>query len=225
MHVRGDHGSDEKKGKKKKKGPLCYKCFNHGHIKKDYLELKKDEGTASVVIANRKDDSDSDGDLLTVSTEESCEVWLLDSASSFHVIPKKECFLSYTEVDNGSRAYLGDGSAYQVMGVGDIKFKMCDGQEVILKGVRHVPGLTRNLISLGRLHEEGWLYQAAPDKKTLSVMHGGETIMVGEKSGARQYKLQGSVVEGGVMDSDATVVVFCPEDGAAMGSASPDRLK
>src|SRR6266540_4171121 len=26
LHVRGDHGSDEKKGKKKK-GPLCYKCF------------------------------------------------------------------------------------------------------------------------------------------------------------------------------------------------------
>src|SRR6266542_1981251 len=66
LHVRGDHGLDEKKGKKKKKkGPLCYKCFNHGHIKKDYLELKKDEGTASVVIANRKDDSDSDGDILT----------------------------------------------------------------------------------------------------------------------------------------------------------------
>ena len=107
------------------------------------------------MIANRKDDLDSDGDLLTVSTEKSCEAWLLDSASSFHVTPKKECFLSYTEVDNGGRAYLGDGSGYQVIGVGDIKFKMCGGQEVILKGVRHVSGLTRNLISLGRLHEEG----------------------------------------------------------------------
>src|SRR6266542_6061568 len=158
LHVRGDHGSDEKRGKKKKKkkGPLCDKCFNHGHIKKDYPELKKGGGTASVVIANRKDDTDSDGDILTVSTEESCEAWLLDSASSFHETPKKECFLSYTEVDNDGRAYLGDGSTYQVIGVGDIKFKMCGGQEVILKWVRHVPGLTRNQISLGRLHEEGW---------------------------------------------------------------------
>ena len=91
MHVRGDPGSDEKKGKKKKKkGPLCYKCFNYGHIRKDCPELKKDGGTANVVIANRKDDSDSDGDLLTVSTEKSCEAWLLDSPSSFHATPKKE---------------------------------------------------------------------------------------------------------------------------------------
>ena len=142
MHVRGDHGSDEKKGKKKKKkGPLCYKCFNHGHIKKYCPKLKKGGGTASVVIANRKDDTDNDGDILMVSIEDSCEAWFLDSASSFHVTRKKECFLSYTEVNNGGRAYLG----YQVIGVGDIKFKMCGGQEVILKGVRHVPGLTRNL--------------------------------------------------------------------------------
>src|SRR6266498_89766 len=131
LHIRGDHGLDEKRGKKKKKGPLCYKCFNHGHIKKDYPKLKKGGGTASVVIANRKDDTDNDGDILTVSTEDSCEAWLLDSASSFHATPKKEYFSSYTEVDNGGCAYLGDGSGYQVIRVDDIKFKMCGGQEVI----------------------------------------------------------------------------------------------
>ena len=77
------------------------------------------------------------------------------------------------------------------MGAGDIKFKMCNGQEVILKGVKHVPGLKRNLISLGFLNEEGWLYQAAPNRRTLRVMHGGKTVMLGEKSGAHQYELKG----------------------------------
>ena len=42
--------------------------------------------------------------------------------------------------------------------MGDIKFKLYDGEEILLKGVKHVSGLTRNLISLGLLHEEGWLY-------------------------------------------------------------------
>jgi hypothetical protein len=70
--------------------------------------------------------------------------------------------------------------------------------------VKHVPGLRTNLISLGILHEEGRLYQAAPDKKTLRVMHGGKMIMVGEKSCAQQYKLKGSVVGGGVMDGNAS---------------------
>jgi len=105
----------------------------------------------------------------------------LDSASSFHATPKKEWFSSYIEEDGGL-AHLGDDSGYRIIGVGDIKFKMCDGREMLLKGVKHVPGLRRNLISLGLLHDEGWLYQAAPDKKTLRVMREGKTVMVGEKS-------------------------------------------
>ena len=33
-----------------------------------------------MVIAKKQDDSDSDGDVLTISSEKSCEVWLFDSA-------------------------------------------------------------------------------------------------------------------------------------------------
>ena len=63
------------------------------------------------------------------------------------------------------------------------------------------------------------MYQAAPDK-TLRVMHGGKTIMVGERSSAHQYKLKGSVVEGGVTDGNASRAVFCLGDGKAAGLAS-----
>ena len=34
------------------------------------------------------------------------------------------------------------------------------------------------------IHDEGWLYQAASDKKTLRVMQEGKAVMVGEKSSA-----------------------------------------
>ena len=54
-----------------------------GHKKAEYPELKKGGGTASVMIAKN-----SDGDVLTVSSEKSCKAWLLDSASSFHATPK-----------------------------------------------------------------------------------------------------------------------------------------
>ena len=83
-----------------------------------------------------------------------------------------------------------------------------------------MPRLQRNLISLGLLHDEGWLYQAAPDKKTLRIMRKGKTIMIGKKSSAHQYKLMGSVVESGVMDGNATVAVFCPKVDKAAGSVS-----
>ena len=131
----------------------------------------------------------------------------------------KEWFSSYIEEDGGL-AHLRDDSGYRIIGVGDIKFKMCDGREMLLKGVKHVPGLRRNLISLGLLHDEGWLYHAAPDKKTLRVMREDKTVMVGEKSSAHQYKLMGSVVEGGVMDGITTVTVFCSKVDKRAGSAS-----
>jgi hypothetical protein len=102
------------------------------------MELKKVGGTASVMIAEKQDESDSDGDVLTISSENSCEAWLLDLASSFHVTPKKERFSSYIEKDGGL-AHLEDDSGYRIIGVGDIKFKMCDGQEILLKSVKQVP--------------------------------------------------------------------------------------
>ena len=96
--VRRDQSGEDKKGNKKKKGSQCYKCKGWGHKKAECPELKTGGGTASVVIAKKLDDSDSDGDILTVSSEKSCEAWLLDSASSFHATPK-EWFSSYIEKD------------------------------------------------------------------------------------------------------------------------------
>ena len=79
-----------------------------GNIKKaEYPELKKGEGIVSVVIAKKKDDLDSEGDVLTISSEKSCEALLLDSASSFYATPKKKWFSSYIEKDGGL-AHLGD---------------------------------------------------------------------------------------------------------------------
>ena len=59
-----------------------------------------------------------------------------------------------------------------------------------------------------------------PNKKTLRVMRESKTAMIGENSSAHQYKLMGSVVEGGVMDGIAIVAVFCPKVFKAVGSTS-----
>jgi hypothetical protein len=51
-------------------------------------------------------------------------------------------------------------------------------------------------------------------------MHGGKTVMVGEKSCAHPYKLKGSVVGGGVMDRNGTMVVFYPTVGEVAVASS-----
>jgi hypothetical protein len=120
LMIRSDRSGGDKKGDKKKKGPQCYKCKEWGHKRAEYSELKKDSGTASVMIA-RQDDSDSNGDVLTVSSEKSCEeACLSDSASSFHVTSRKEWFLSYIEKED-DLVHLGDGSSYRIIRVGNIE--------------------------------------------------------------------------------------------------------
>ena len=46
-----------------------------------------------------------------------------------------------------------------IKGIGDIKLRMHDGLEKILKSVRYVPDLKRNLISLGELDKSGHSYK------------------------------------------------------------------
>uniref|UniRef100_A0A453RW19 CCHC-type domain-containing protein n=1 Tax=Aegilops tauschii subsp. strangulata TaxID=200361 RepID=A0A453RW19_AEGTS len=177
----------EEAEKKKKKKVQCYRCKDWGHIKRECPELK---GGASANAATRGDDSDSSSDVLVVSNRRStkAEAWMLDSACSFHATPNREWFSSYKSGEFGL-AYVGDDTGYRVAGVGDIKIKMFDGVERMLRGVRHVPGLKRNLISLGVLHDGGMEFRCDRDTKIMEIMEDGVTVMIGERTASHLYKL------------------------------------
>ena len=102
-------------------------------MRKDYPELN---GGASANKATHGDDSDSSSDVLVVSDRRSTksEAWMLDSACSFHATPNREWFSSYKSGEFGL-AYVGDDTGYRVAGVGDIKIKMFDRVERMLRGV------------------------------------------------------------------------------------------
>jgi len=210
-------------GKNKKKKVQCHKCKKWGHIKKDCPDLK--DGS-SANIATHGDDSDSSGDVLLVSNRRSTkgEAWMLDSASSFHATPNREWFSSYKsgELDT---AYLGDDTGYRVAGVGDVKIKMFDGVERVLRGVRHVPGLRRNLISLGVLHDGGMVFRCDRDRKTMRIMEDEVTVMTGERTTSHLYKLRGSTIAGGGIVSGVAGVaaVFHGGGGSAADSSSSSR--
>ena len=48
-----------------------------------------------------------------------------------------------------------DGSALDVVGMGDIRILLPNGSVWLLEKVRHIPELRRNLISVGQLDDEG----------------------------------------------------------------------
>lgn len=77
---------------------------------------------------------------------------------------------------------------------GTVWFRMSDGRRVKLTNVRHVPGLKKNVISLGMLDSKGCNFLAS--EEALRVSRGDSGELQGKKIG-QLYRLEGSVLPGG----------------------------
>ncbi|MCO5612794.1 hypothetical protein L7F22_067064 [Adiantum nelumboides] len=107
---------------------------------------------------------DSDGDIcyasnlcptLLVATNSSYEQdRIVDSGASFHVTPHKEWFSSY-ECRHGMVS-LDNNYACDIIGAGNIKLSLPNGSIFTLTNVRHVPKLTKSLISIDQLDDAGY---------------------------------------------------------------------
>ena len=78
--------------------------------------------------------------------------WILDSGCTFHMSPVKSYFSDYHEYDGG-RVMMGNNAVCKVIGMGNIHMKLHDGTVRLIRQVKHVLDLKRNLISLGMLDQ------------------------------------------------------------------------
>jgi hypothetical protein len=93
-------------------------------------------------------------DALILSIDNIFESWVLDSGASFHATPHRKHFIYYVQGDFG-QVYLGDDAPCKIVRMGKVKIKQKNGNQWLLKEVRHVPDLTKNIISIGQLESEG----------------------------------------------------------------------
>jgi len=91
---------------------------------------------------------------INVTSDESC--WVIDSGASIHVTPRKEFFTSYTLGDFRMLKMGNDGVA-KVIGVGDVCLETNAGVKLLLKDVKHALDVYLNLISVKKLHDEGFI--------------------------------------------------------------------
>ncbi|KAE8727716.1 putative ribonuclease H protein [Hibiscus syriacus] len=158
---------------------LYVKCKEAGHMKRDYLKLKKkneEKCDDSSKYVNMVEDDNSDcteGDMLSISTTQLTDVWILDSGYSYHITPNREWFSTH-------------------------RIKMYDGSVRTLSGVRHIPDLKKNLISLGTLHKNGFIPKADEDRETIRIVKGALTVIKGKMTAVDIYILLGSTVVGGI---------------------------
>lgn len=187
--AKGFGGSSRSQSKERGKGVRrYYKCGEQGHFKRDCPRRKRnDDGDAESSTALVYDD----GDALTVSKigTNSQGEWILDSGSSYHICSNMDYFDSFRK-SKGS-VFLPNGYRCAVFGIGTVKIKMFDGVVRSLGGVRYVPKLQKNLISLSRLDSKDCMCTIA--KGVMEITRGGKILLKGEECGGL-YRLVGSTV-------------------------------
>ena len=152
------------RSKSQRKNVKCYHCNKIGHIKRECRiwkreqamergESQKNEQVSNTVVA--------DGDMTIVYDENSINLtchtsdWVIDSGASFHVTSNCDFFTSYASGDFGY-VRMGNDGASKIVGIGDIYLESSVGSRLLLKDVRHVPEMRLNLISTGKLDDDGY---------------------------------------------------------------------
>lgn len=72
--------------------------------------------------------------------------------------PNKNWFETNKDQEGGSALFRNNKSC-KIIGIGTIRLKVDDGTEKILKEVRYIPKLKRNLISFGVFDRNGYSFK------------------------------------------------------------------
>jgi hypothetical protein len=151
----------------------CWNCGKTGHYKNQCKAPKKEKESDSANVV-------ADGEALILSVDSPLDSWVLDSGASFHTTAIREILENYVSGDFG-KVYLADGTALDVVGIGNVKIRIHADSVWKLQKVRHVPELKKNLISVGQLDDEGHGIHFHGGKWKVSM--GARIIALGEKTG------------------------------------------
>ncbi|GFS38693.1 hypothetical protein Acr_00g0058920 [Actinidia rufa] len=180
----------------------CYYCDDEGHIIKFCLKLKakkekeKEKENSSETTTVTKSFSDNEGDLLSISSDTEDYDWVLDNGCSFLICGVRKYFATY-QACHRNTIRMANSTTNKVVGMGTVRFRMLDGKIQTLIGVRHVPGLGKNLISLGMLDSKGCEFSNKDG--VLKVLKEGKVVLQGKRD-ENLYKLERNVDAG-----DATI--------------------
>ena len=145
------------KGKdfKKIKGN-CWVCGKAGH-KAQECHHRKDQ---TVTRTNQAHVHEFDDNLVAVVTEtnmvSNVKGWWIDTGATRHICGDKNLFSEYKHMDDGEKLYMGNSSALNVEGKGNVLLKFTSGKVVTLTDVLHVPEIRKNLVSGPILSKKGF---------------------------------------------------------------------
>ncbi|KAL6350136.1 hypothetical protein AAG906_004074 [Vitis piasezkii] len=148
-----------------------------------------------VITINMKEDKSiavvaSDGDTIIVC-DDACVV---DTTASFHIIARRDFFSSYTSGSFGWVRMVNEAKC-EIVGMGDVELETSIGCKLVIKDVRYVPKMRFNLISVGKLDDEGYHSHLGEGKWKLTK---GSLVLARGKTNNTLYKTEVRLVKGEV---------------------------
>jgi hypothetical protein len=145
----GNHENSRKGRSKSRLGKIeCWNCGKKGHLKKDCRAPKKQRDGQQEKNQEANVIGDVLQDALILSVDNISESWVVDSGASFHATPHRKHFLGYVQ-GNFGQVHLGDVAPCKIVGMRKVNIKQRNGNQWLLKEVRHVSDLRKILISTG----------------------------------------------------------------------------
>ncbi|KAJ0939016.1 putative RNA-directed DNA polymerase [Helianthus annuus] len=139
----------------------CKFCHNKGHLQRDYSKFKEwlaKKGTYAFMII------------------ESCNInvpintWWVDSGSMVHVTNSTQGFLTIQRLERNQRTLRrGGGEELEVEAIGTMQLIMKNGHCIKLYDTLYVPKITRNLVSVSKLDNDGFEVLHGHGKVTISL--------------------------------------------------------
>ncbi|KAG8377494.1 hypothetical protein BUALT_Bualt08G0038700 [Buddleja alternifolia] len=198
------HQRDKSRGKSKFKGDFkCHYCGGPNHYERDCKKKKRDQKNGN--NENKKDDKDTtavatDGDVVIICDDacvsSSCQEtdWIIDSGASYHITPHRDMFTSYTS-GNFGRVRMANHGVTEVIGMKNINLETDTGCRLILRDVRHIPDIRLNIISTGKLDDDGYVSNFGEGKWKLTK---GSLITAKGKKKNSLYLMQAKLSNGEV---------------------------
>jgi hypothetical protein len=189
----------------------CFNCNKNGHIARDCRGGKRPSTRTNASAHTAAVGGGIDcAHLFTATTSEAATTktgsvdWLIDSGASDHTSPSSSSMTDYVP-SSGRRVIVGDGTALEVLGVGNVRLSISLGGDVsnvvVLRDVLHVPSITHSLFSVSHATRAGYDV-VFNDKGCRFVTKEGVTAAVGFKEG-RLFKLRASIANTSALASAA----------------------
>eukprot|EP00250_Pteridium_aquilinum_P035230 c892_g1_i1 orf=2-1174(-) len=148
----------------------CRYCGRQGHVDKDCRTKKRDQQrnngrprahTHQLNTSTLGEYGMETLQLFTASflnsvesmlpSTDAADEWLLHTGATHHMTPHRHWLQDYKKLNEAVKVYLGDNHCLHARGIGNMPVTLPSGSTVLIKDIYHIPGLSRNLLSVTQL--------------------------------------------------------------------------